>query len=259
MNLLIDIGNTDTTLYIETVHGEYRKYSLDSKEKDSLITSLDLITCENSFDNVIISSVVPVIGNLIETYLSNKNIMYLTFNYKYFSKFLDFGNLDYKNMGADRVVVDYASLDEYGQNLIIFDLGTAITVDVFKENKIINGYIFPGLRLMKESLIDGTSLLNTFSFNELNSKTMCLNTESQLNDGLIYGLIGVLNQYITVNKIHYQGDFKIIMTGGTIFQLIDYIGEDKLKNLLIDDVIFDRDLMYKGLSKINLTNRNGDL
>jgi pantothenate kinase type III len=88
---------------------------------------------------------------------------------------------------------------------------------------------------------------------------MCLNTESQLNDGLIYGLIGVLNQYITVNKIHYQGDFKIIMTGGTIFQLIDYIGEDKLKNLLIDDVIFDRDLMYKGLSKINLTNRNGDL
>jgi hypothetical protein len=49
------------------------------------------------------------------------------------------------------------------------------------------------------------------------------------------------------------------MTGGTIFQLIDYIGEDKLKNLLIDDVIFDRDLMYKGLSKINLTNRNGDL
>ena len=250
MNLLVDIGNTEITIYIENEYEDFKKYKFNSYPNENITMELQRVLKDSFFETIIVSSVVPIMYKEVEKYLTKICNKFINFNFNEFSKCINFGDLDFKNMGADRVVVDYASVSEYGDNLIIFDLGTAITLDVFKEKLLINGYIFPGLKLLRKSLVDGTSLLSTFHFGKLNENNMCLDTKSQLNDGIVYGLIGAINQYIKENKKHFISDSKIIITGGGLYQLIDYVGEDKLYELLEDEILFDNNLMYKGLSKI---------
>ena len=103
-------------------------------------------------------------------------------------------------MGADRVIVDIAAINEYGKNVIVFDLGTALTMDLIVNYQYVNGYIFPGLRLMKESLANGTSLLENFEFKNISEKKICDNTLSQINDAILLGIFGVINQYLFENQ-----------------------------------------------------------
>ncbi|MBL0701695.1 MAG: type III pantothenate kinase, partial [Spiroplasma sp.] len=206
--------------------------------------------------DVLISSVVPELTKTVLKFFQKKNQVKL-FDYNYFTNFYDLGELNYKTMGTDRVVVNIATLDIYGDNLLIFDLGTAITLDVIKEGKYINGLIFPGLRLLRNSLITGTSQLNTFQFVKLHPKNTCLTTTAQLNDGIILGLLGTINQYIKQNKEHFNKTAKVILTGGDIIYLEENLGKEKLSELIDSNYIIDSDLMYKGLYKIlnNWTDR----
>lgn len=250
MNLLIDIGNTKTSVYIEEKEGEFTKVNINSKNNSMIINELEILTNKYVYDNVLISSVVPDVEVLIYSYFQNKNVHVHSLNYKDFPLFLNYQTDDYTNMGCDRVIVDFAAIQKYGKNCIVFDIGTALTIDVIYNTTYLNGYIFPGIDLNKRILIEGATLLDDFKFRSLREDNMCLDTISQLNDGIIYGSLGAIKVYIQENISHFKGeDYKIILTGGTMYFLEQYISIKRVEEIIGYDIIVDYDLMSYGLSK----------
>ncbi len=242
MKLLLDIGNTKITIYV---------YNQESNETIKLLTDtlktepvgnkiLDLVKTYQ-IDSCFISSVVPEINEEIITTLEQNSIKTTLLTSGQYNQFVDFGNLDYTSMGADRVVVDVAAIEKYGKNIIVFDLGTAITVDVLKNQRYSTGYIFPGIRLVRDSLISGASQLQTFEFVGLNQDDAALDTFTQLNDGIMYGVLGCINQYIKVALRHFdeKDSPKVIITGGSLYNILNIMPKEDLISILESEVILD--------------------
>lgn len=249
MNLLIDIGNTKTSVYIEEKNGEFTKVNINSKNNSKIINELEIITEQYDYNKVLISSVVPDVEVLIYSYFKNKDVFVYSLNYLDFPQFVKFPTTDYVNMGCDRVMVDFAALKKYGENCIVFDVGTALTVDVLYNSTYMNGYIFPGIDLNKRILVQGATLLEDFHFRSLREDNMCLDTISQLNDGIIYGALGAIKIYIQENIKHFHGkDYKIVLTGGTMHFLEQFISNERVEEIIGYDINIDYDLMSYGLS-----------
>ncbi len=252
MKLLLDIGNTKTTLYIKDSSGKFEKKLVETEKTGKIISYLDNEIQGYDIKKCFISSVVPEVNETIINYLENKKIQTKILVPEDYKKLINVGDLNYTSMGADRVVVDYATIKKYGENIIVFDLGTAITVDVIKSGQYKTGYIFPGLRLIRDSLTAGTSQLKDFEFFELSADKTAVTTLTQLNDGIMYGLLGVINQYIKLGKTHFEDEApKIILTGGSMYNILNIITMNQLVEILEANVFVDLSLMLDGLDKIS--------
>lgn len=139
----------------------------------------------------------------------------------------------------------YQALKKYGKNILLFDIGTAITLDVIKDGIYKSGYIFPGIDLQKSALIKNASMLKDFNFREIKNLES-VKTVSQINNGILLGTIGVIEIYINQYVNYFDGKYQIIITGGASKYLQKFLktemGEKK--------IIFDYNLMYEGLKKI---------
>ncbi len=251
MRLLLDIGNTKTTAYIENGKNNFESLLLDTLKNNTITEQIDQVLNKYQVTSCFISSVVPEVNENIVEYLEHLNIQTKLLTVDDYQTLINVGDLDYTSMGADRVVVDYAAIEKYGKDIIVFDLGTAVTVDVIKNEEYQTGYIFPGLRLIRDSLTAGASQLKTFDFFELSEENTAVNTLSQLNDGILYGLLGVINQYIKVGKKHFSTSPAIILTGGSMYNILKLISEQQLSEILEAQIIVDLDLMAEGLKKIS--------
>lgn len=249
MKLYVDIGNTKTTIYYEQ-KSIIQVALIDTIKSEDMLLEFSKIIEQLNPAMVTICSVVPEVNSLLMSYLSAQNINAKILQPEHYGQLLDFGKLDYMKMGADRVVVDYATVKKYGKNVIVFDLGTAMTVDVIVNGQYKSGYIYPGLRLIRESLVGGASQLNTFEFKHLTANSEAVDTYSQLNDGILLGLIGTINQYIKISKKHFPEDFKIVLTGGSMFNLEKLISIEEAKSLIDAEYIVDTQLMCTGLMSI---------
>ncbi len=75
-------------------------------------------------------------------------------------KTLPFKSLYSNSLGADRLLNAYAAYKKYSKPLVVFDFGTALTVDyVDGRGCHRGGFIVPGPRLALSSLHAGTALL----------------------------------------------------------------------------------------------------
>ncbi len=249
MKLLLDIGNTKITIYIKNKDNDFTIYLTDTLKNEKVGKNIYNLIKGYKITSCFISSVVPEVNEEIVEYLTNKGIKTDILSYDKYQNLMDFKDLDYKKLGADRVVVDVAAINKYGKDVIVFDLGTAITVDAIKDGGYTTGYIFPGIRLIRDSLIAGASQLNTFEFTNLSDTA--LDTFTQLNDGIMYGVLGSINQYIKVCKKHYPVDVPVILTGGSMYNILKIIPKSKLKAILEADVIIDLKLMVEGLDYIS--------
>lgn len=252
MKLLLDIGNTKITIYVKDPEGSTTVLLADTIKNQAVGPNIMELVGEYPITSCYISSVVPEINEEIIKTLENNKIATKLLTSDEYNRFVDFGELDYKSMGADRVVVDTAALQKYGSDVVVFDLGTAITADVLKNGQYQSGYIFPGIRLIRDSLISGASQLNTFEFVGLNQQNRALDTFSQLNDGIMYGVLGSINQYIKVSLKHFnQNKPKIILTGGSLYNILKIMPKEELIEILEAEVIIDMDLMFEGLDYIS--------
>ncbi len=251
MKLLLDIGNTKITIYIKNSDNDFTTYLTDTLKHEKLGKNIYDVIKNYEITDCFISSVVPEVNEEIVEYLTDKGIKTSILTNSMYGELMDFGDLDYMSMGADRVVVDVATINKYGKDAIVFDLGTAITVDAIKDGGYKSGYIFPGIRLIRDSLIAGASQLQTFEFNNLSKTNTALDTFTQLNDGIMYGVLGSINQYIKVCKKHYSEDVPVILTGGSMYNILKIIPKSELKSILEADVIIDLKLMVEGLDFIS--------
>lgn len=223
MLLVFDVGNTNMVLgiYEGKELKKYWRISTDkaktSDEYGMLINNLfqyDNVD-KNSIRDIIISSVVPNVMHSLEN-----------FCVKYFNKQpLIVGpgiktglNIKYDNpkqVGADRIVNAVAAIEKYKSPIIIIDFGTATTFCAISEKgDYLGGTIAPGIKISSEALFQRASKLPRVELLKP-GMTICKNTVSAMQSGIIYGYVGLVDKIVEMMKKELDNkNIKVIATGG---------------------------------------------
>ncbi|MEF9991512.1 MAG: type III pantothenate kinase [Paraclostridium sp.] len=223
MLLVFDVGNTNMVLgiYEGKELKKYWRISTDkaktSDEYGMLINSLfqyDDVDIK-SIKDIIISSVVPNVMHSLEN-----------FCIKYFNKQpLVVGpgiktglNIKYDNpkqVGADRIVNAVAAIEKYKAPMIIIDFGTATTFCAISEKgEYLGGTIAPGIKISSEALFQRASKLPRVELLKP-GMTICKNTVSAMQSGIIYGYVGLVDKIVKMMKDELGSEqVKVVATGG---------------------------------------------
>lgn len=241
MILAINIGNTNVTVAFFNEDIKINRYSYKKylNENDFLNTFESDILNIKGIKDIILSSVVPSLTPAIFTSLV-KIIGIKPFIVDINSNFyLDYSSYDSSLIGIDRLLCCEAALDKYNSSIIVFDLGTAITVNVINnKGSFIGGAILPGVEMGLNALANGTALLPKGNLMEPSS-VIGTNTAKCLISGAIYGTAAVIDGMST--QIEKDLGYKccIIVTGGNAKDIIPYCNRELIyrPNLLLEGLL----------------------
>ena len=255
MILLVDVGNTNIVIgvYKENECIVSWRISTDTK-KTSDEYSIQVMQLLNQYDlnpkevkGIIISSVVPNVMHALENFC----IKYCEKKPMIVGPGIKTGlNIKYDNpkqVGADRIVNAVAAIEKYGYPLIIVDFGTATTFCAISDKgEYLGGSICPGIKISSEALFHEASKLPRVELAKP-GMTICKNTVSAMQAGIIYGYAGMVERLIDMIKKELgSDDVKVIATGG-LSTLIDSETDS------IDYI--DKDLTLEGLKLIYEKNK----
>ena len=144
-----------------------------------------------------------------------------------------------KQVGSDRLC-NAIAVNDYKNNYIIIDFGTATTFDVVIKNKYLGGIIAPGLSLSLNTLVSNASLIPSIKLKKVH-KILGKNTISAVRSGFYWGYIGLVQNIIDKISKQTNKNYKVILTGG-----FSHLFAKSIKQ----KVIIDKDITIKGLQKI---------
>jgi len=236
MNLIIDIGNTQTKVAIFNNRKILKSMIMDEFNSDVLYESKTLYP---DLKQAILCSVATRDDKLLEI---------LTKEFDLFIELTSHTPLPIENLyeskeslGPDRLAAAVGANHFFpNADLLVIDAGTAITYDVIDHNnRYLGGNISPGLATRFKSLHDFTKKLPLIESADqwpLIGKT----TEEAIRVGVQAGILYEMDAMI--NRIRDNWiDCKVILTGGDSFFF-----DEKLKNTIF--VMFELTLM--GLNRI---------
>lgn len=223
MLLVFDVGNTNMVLGIYENGQLIKDWRINtdkaktSDEYGMLISNLfkfDNINI-NDIKDVIISSVVPNVMHSLENFC----IKYCKKQPMIVGPGIKTGlNIKYDNpkqVGADRIVNAVSGIEKYGYPLIIVDFGTATTFCAISDKaEYLGGTIAPGIKISSEALFQRASKLPRVELIKPGT-TICKNTVSAMQSGIVYGYVGLVDKIIEMMKkeLNYDG-IKVVATGG---------------------------------------------
>jgi type III pantothenate kinase len=222
MLLTVDVGNTNTVL------GVYRGEELVSNwrlttARDQTVDEYGILT-RNLFtlaglepkevSGVIISSVVPplnwTLAEMSRIYFRQKPLFVEPGIKTGMSVLVD----NPLELGADRLVNSIAAFQRYGGPVIVVDFGTAITFDVVSaRGEYIGGAIYPGLGISSEALFARAARLPRVEIKDP-GKVIGTNTVVNMQAGLYYGTIDVIDGMLSRIKAELGSSAKVVATGG---------------------------------------------
>ena len=228
MLLAIDVGNSNTVLglFEDSAPGEPARLVADWRITtplkqtpdeigmlfNSLLSLRSLST--DSVTGVVISSVVPPLDAAF------RRICELTFGTK--PLFIEPGVktglpilTDNPNeVGADRVVNCVAAFELVGGPAIVVDMGTATTFDVISQKgEFLGGAIAPGLGISADALFARAARLSRVEIKKP-AKIIGTNTTDNIQIGLYYGYIGLVDGILERMLAELGPDTKTVATGG---------------------------------------------
>jgi len=249
MILTFDIGNTNIKAGLfegDTLVESLRLTSSSTKTGDEYWMLLrDIFVGKNidpkGVDGVIISSVNPNINYTIEHMVS----YYLKVKPLIVGSGIKCGlNIKYDNpkeVGSDRIVGSVAAYYTYGGPCIVVDCGTATTFNAITEKgEFLGGPIAFGLKTASDALSKNGAKLPKIELN-FPPKVVNRNTISNMQSGILYGYVGMVQYLISKMKAEIGGTAKVIATGG--------ISNMVAKESKLFDVV-DRTLTLRGLNHI---------
>jgi len=241
MNLIIDIGNSRTKLavckndtFIELLQIESDNLNLFQEHINNLTTSFYEIK------NVIVS-IVRKESDFFSEFLKNKlkEIIFLSEKTK-----IPIKNL-YKTpekLGKDRLAaVVGANFLFPERDVLVFDAGTALTIDFINKNgEYFGGNISPGLTLRYKALNYFTGNLPLLQA-DINFETLSGDsTNTAIQAGVQNGIIFECRSYIEEYSKKYE-NLKVIFTGGDT---------NFFANRLKKNIFAEENLVLIGLNKI---------
>lgn len=224
MIFCIDIGNTNIKYGVfegERLVNSFRVASKKSSTADEYgIVVRDLLESakidKSQIDGVIMSSVIPQLNytmeHMCEYYLGKKPIVVgpgikTGMNLKVDSP---------REVGADRIVNSVAAHKKYGGKspMVCIDFGTATTFNVLNvKGDLIGGVIAPGIKTSLGSLVNGTAKLPNIEL-ELPGSCICKNTITNMQAGLLYGFVGVVDKICEMIQTELGQEIFVVVTGG---------------------------------------------
>ena len=255
MLLVIDIGNTDTTLGIfegEELRASWHMATVIHRMADEYAALLLSLLHYQSLDEsdikeVALCSVVPpLIATFDELFQRYFHISPLVVGagVKTGVRIL----MDNpREVGADRIVNAAAAHHLYGGPVIITDLGTATTFDaVSKEGDYLGGAIAPGMTTAAEALFMRTAVLPRVELVHP-KQAIGTNTVAAMQSGLIFGYVGLVEGIVARIQRELGGKAKVVATGG-------YAGLIAEETKVID--VVNTNLTLIGLRLIYLMNQD---
>ena len=239
MNFIIDIGNTRIKLaFFTNKNVIFQKTFLYNEDID-----LNGFIKKYSPQKCIISATGKVPEELKNTVSGAiPYIVYLNYRTP-----LPIKNL-YKSpetLGYDRIAGATEAYNMFpGENVLIIDIGSAITYDILTQDaEFLGGNISPGINMRAEALNKHTENLPLTRVST-NHPLIGRNTDEALSAGIMNGIYYEITGYIAEFETKYK-NLKIIMTGGDAFYF-----ESKLKNT----IFAEPNLITKGLNRILIYN-----
>jgi type III pantothenate kinase len=131
-------------------------------------------------------------------------------------------NSDVKNgyenpqqLGVDRWLALVAARTLFSQPVCIFDCGTAITLDILMpDGKHLGGLIFPGLKLLQNSVAQQASLVTNNKEIYDNNQLVANNTEAGLSVGGFRAALAILTSEQQRVKKEIGDNVVFVITGG---------------------------------------------
>ncbi len=211
LNLIIDQGNTTTKFFVFD-----KNYNIVYSTR---CTNNDKANCkavlESLLDRDIDSAIYSSVGEINEQILSSINNLnfYILFDH---TTPIPIENLyqSKHTLGTDRLAGAIGANYLYpGKNLIIIDIGTAITYDfVTAQNQFIGGNISPGPHIRLKALSTFTSRLPLVDLKQPEG-LIARNTQEAILNGVVYGIVAEINGIISMAKGLYS-PLTPILTGG---------------------------------------------
>ncbi|MBP5342364.1 type III pantothenate kinase [bacterium] len=244
MVLLIDIGNTYTK--ISNINRDF----FIQISTSSYQTVEEIINTNHDFfqstENAIISSVVKGKADIFRKYLIKKyNIDPIIVSHDLIYNTI-YPKKEENELGADLIAIMEALTPKF-DSYIGVSLGTATVFVVVRNHKFIGCAIAPGVFTSLNGLVNSASLIeNTKLRGEYT--LLGMNTESSLRSGIWNGFTYLVDGYIeNIKKECNMMDAPSYFVGG--------FSETIIKNLKSKNVIYDKDLVFKGLESIYNLNK----
>ena len=237
MYLLIDIGNTR----IKWQYRDEEKIILSNSILVESFMDIDLTEIK-SLKKVVVSNVNhSVVLDKLKENLSRFDCPIIEVNSESNSDLIN-DYTDSLTLGVDRWLTALGAWKTYGEDLIVINAGTAITVDLIQKDKknyahFRGGMILPGIAISLGILNNSTNLIDT----ELgNSVYPSLNTKDAVTTGILTSIQGAVN--LVCKKL--PSNLPILLTGGDAYLIYEQSEEDwKSRIKLESNLIFDG-LMY---------------
>ena len=244
MNILGDIGNTETKIFLVSTNNKIvKKLYLSTKDINYIKLNrlfINLTVDYKKIKKILFCSVVPNSFSMIKKFLSKKTKLKC-----HEVKDLNLRSLikikaNYKQVGSDRLT-NAISLVNNKNNFIVLDFGTATTFDVLIKNVYSGGIIAPGVKLSLNTLSDNATLIPKIDLKQIKN-IIGNNTISAVRSGFFWGYAGLIDNIIYLIKKETRKSFKVIITGGFSNLFIKSI---KTK------VNHNKDITINGLIKIS--------
>src|SRR2546430_4782071 len=222
MLLTIDVGNTNSVLGVFRGNELIAHWRLTTARLQTVdeygVLIRNLFTLKDldpkSVRGIVISSVVPpvnwTLGEMARIYFGQK-ALFVEPGVKTGMSVLVDNPLE---VGADRIVNGVAAFHKYGGPCIVVDFGTAITFDVVSERgEYLGGVIAPGLGISSEALFARAAKLPRVEIKDPGN-VIGTNTVSNMQAGLYYGAVDMVDGMLTRMKKELGEDAKVVATGG---------------------------------------------
>jgi len=248
MLLCLDVGNSQIFGGLFNVDQELvLRFRLSSKAHSSDEFGIFLLQVlrENAIDpnqvsRIGISSVVPH----LDYSLRSACLKYFSVNPFFIQHAMQMNLiLDYENaseLGADRIANGIAATHLFAQqNLIVIDFGTAITFcAIDASHRYLGGAIFPGLRLLVESLAKNTAKLPIVEVLAV-QEAVATTTVGGIQSGIFFGCLGVCKELIQQYKQQvFANQAVLVVATGGFSSLFEQHGiyDHHLPNLVLDGI-----------------------
>ncbi len=235
MFLLIDIGNT-------RIKWQYRDEKNVISSNSVLVENfMDIDLTEiKSLKKVIVSNVNhSVVLDKVKENLSHFDSLIIEVTSDS-NEYLINDYTDQSTLGVDRWLTAMGAWKIYGEDLIVINAGTAITIDLIQIDQKRNahfsgGMILPGIAISLGILNNSTNLIDT----EIGqSQYPSLNTKDAVTTGILTSIQGAVN--LVCKKL--PSDLPILLTGGDADLIYDQSEEDWKSRIKIES-----NLIFEGL------------
>ncbi len=254
MILLVDLGNTNISVGVYQDRKPIYFFKTSSDKLKSEIEYAELFdqfltyhkVDKEQIEGAILSSVVPQLTRKISDAVSeliHKECLIISNKLKSGLRI----SIDNPNeLGADLICDAVAAVNNYNQNCLIVDVGTATKFLVVTKDKVFKGCVIaPGMQISAQSLWSSASQLSDVELSAP-EKIVGKNSKDSMSSGIVYGHVAMIVQLTKSIEEETKMTFKKIITGGSA---------SIIKDVLSKDYSYEPQLIFEGLYDIYEKNK----